>query len=95
MRWRWLASGVVGVAVIVGIAWLTSGGGGELDRAGAVNALRARHDERSGTPASAIKCTQAGNVWRCEFREGDRPCLGSVAGDAGNPQVSYFCSEPR
>jgi hypothetical protein len=94
MRWRWLASGLVGVAIIIGVVWVT-GGGSELDRAAAVNAIRARHDERSSAPAGAISCTRAGNVWRCEFREGDRPCLGSVSGDAGNPQVSYFCSEPR
>lgn len=92
MRWRWIASGIVGVAIVLGVVWLTGGGGGKLDRGGAENALRNYHDQRVATPATDVRCQRAGSVWRCEFREEGRPCHGSVAGDAGNPAVVYFCS---
>ncbi|MBX5468785.1 MAG: hypothetical protein IRZ21_02685 [Thermoleophilaceae bacterium] len=91
MRWRWLASGIVGVAIVLGVVWL-AGGAGRLTRAGAQDALRNFHDERASVVARDVRCVRAGSVWRCTFREGRRPCMGSVSGDSSSPAVSYFCA---
>jgi hypothetical protein len=91
LRWRWLLAALAGAAVFAGVLWLV-GGDAQFTRATAEDQLQQFHDERRPSqPAMGIHCDEAGDAWRCRFREDGKECAGAVSGKPSQPAVTYFC----